>query len=163
MCYRCDEKFAPGHRCKQRELQLLMVLDDEEYGESIEIEGLGVAEIIEGNVLEIWKAEEGIESNHIIGVGLYPNYVVGLTSSKTMKLQGLIGTQPVVFLIDSGATHNFISQDFVRKLAISVETTRAYGVLMGNRIYAGSQDLQTDGRSFARCNRRFSTFQFYKF
>ena len=27
LCYRCNEKFAPGHRCKQRELQVFMVLD----------------------------------------------------------------------------------------------------------------------------------------
>ena len=35
----------------------------------------------------------------------------------------------------------------------------------GNRIYAGSRELQIGGRSFARCggNRRFSTFQFDKF
>ena len=150
LCYRCDEKFVLGHRCKLRELQVLMVLNDEEYGESAEIEGLRAVEIIKGNVLEIRKAGEGTESNHITGVGLSLNYLVGLTSSKTMKLQGLIRTQPVVVLIDSGATHNLISQDLVRKLAIPVDTTRAYGVLMGTESVQGVGICKQVG-SFARC------------
>ena len=32
LCYRCNEKFL-GHRCKQHESQVLMVLDDEEREE----------------------------------------------------------------------------------------------------------------------------------
>ena len=30
LCYRCDEKYMLGHHCRQRDLQVLMVLDDEE-------------------------------------------------------------------------------------------------------------------------------------
>lgn len=36
ICYRCDEKWAPGHRCKQKELRVLLCTDetvDEEMGE----------------------------------------------------------------------------------------------------------------------------------
>lgn len=37
------------------------------------------------------------------------NSVAGLTSPRTMKIRGVIMNQPVVTLIDPGATHNFIS------------------------------------------------------
>ncbi|GKD91031.1 hypothetical protein Tco_1366538, partial [Tanacetum coccineum] len=30
LCYRCDGKFLPGHRCPERALQLLLVDDEEE-------------------------------------------------------------------------------------------------------------------------------------
>ena len=30
LCYRCDEKWAPGHRCWKRELNVLLTMDDEE-------------------------------------------------------------------------------------------------------------------------------------
>ena len=62
------------------------------------------------------------------------NYVVGLTTPTTMKLCGMIGPQEVVVLIDSWATHNFISIDLVKKLAIPMVTTEGYGVLMKTRL-----------------------------
>lgn len=58
------------------------------------------------------------------------NFVVGLTTPTTMKLCGMIGPQEVVVLIDSWATHNFISIDLVKKLAIPMVTTKGYGDLM---------------------------------
>ena len=63
---------------------------------------------------------------------------MGLTSLKTMKLQWTIGVQLVVILIDSGATHNFISSELVRKMAIPIETTKAYGVLLGTGFVQGA-------------------------
>ena len=41
-------------------------------------------------------------------VELSMNFVIGLTSSKTMKLQGEIKGKGVIVMIDPGATHNFI-------------------------------------------------------
>ena len=37
----------------------------------------------------------------------------------------------VVVLIDGGATHNFIAEEVVKELKISVETMDAYGVVLG--------------------------------
>ena len=37
LCYRCDEKFVLGHRYKRRELQVLMVWDEEESGEPTKV------------------------------------------------------------------------------------------------------------------------------
>ena len=36
LCFRCDEKFSPGHRCKDKSLQVLNVCDEEEGGEEAE-------------------------------------------------------------------------------------------------------------------------------
>lgn len=44
--------------------------------------------------------------------------VVGLSSSRTMKLRGELGGETVVVLIDCGASHNFISEKMMAKLGL---------------------------------------------
>ena len=40
LCFHCDEKFSPGHRCKDRKLQVLIVCDeDEDVAEEEELDG----------------------------------------------------------------------------------------------------------------------------
>ncbi|KAL5542906.1 hypothetical protein UlMin_010616 [Ulmus minor] len=118
LCYRCDKKWAPGHRCKKKELTVLLTYDmDEAEQEEEEGSGEGDPEL------------EMAEINQLVEVSL--NSVVGLTTPKTMKLKGTIGEQEVVVLIDSGATHNFISLDLVSKIQIPIVKTGAYGVTMG--------------------------------
>ena len=51
-----------------------------------------------------------------------------------MKLKGEIVRQPVVVLIDGGATHNFISVELVQLLGLIREETTAYGVIMGTEV-----------------------------
>ena len=59
------------------------------------------------------------------------NSLVGLSSPKTIKIKGEIRGREVVVLIDGGATHNFIAEEAVKELKISVETMDAYGVVLG--------------------------------
>ncbi|KAL9444267.1 hypothetical protein AB3S75_017449 [Citrus x aurantiifolia] len=128
LCYRCDEKWAPGHRCKKKELAVLLTYDMDE-AEQEEEEGLA-----EGD-----PELEAAEINHGIEVSL--NSVVGLTTPKTMKLKGNIEEQEVVVLIDSGATHNFISLDLVNKMQIPIVKTGAYGVTMGTGVAVKGEGL----------------------
>ncbi|KAI4323138.1 hypothetical protein L6164_022768 [Bauhinia variegata] len=70
LCFRCNEKFSPGHRCKQSGLAIMELADDEEKTEEDD-EPVSAAPM--GNLAEI--------SFHAI---------LGRTSSITMKLQGTI-------------------------------------------------------------------------
>lgn len=60
------------------------------------------------------------------------NSVIGLSSPRTMNLTGKIGDRAVVVMIDSGATHNFISLLTVEKLGIEVWGSGGFGVSLGN-------------------------------
>ena len=137
-CYRRNEKFAPRHRCKRHELQVLMVWDEGESEEPFEMGEPETDEVVEGNSLEIHKTDAETEDTRPKEVGLSLKSAVALTSLKTMKLRGEIGSQQVVVLIDSGVTHNFISTELVRKLTLPVEETRAYRVLMGTGSVQGA-------------------------
>lgn len=117
LCFRCDEKYSIGHRCKNRELQVMMIYDEEMEEEVVE------AETGEGREEEAGQGSEVIE--------LSMNSVVGLTAPQTMKLQGDIEGQPMVVLIDGGATHNFIAAELVQRLGLPRTETAGYGVIMG--------------------------------
>ncbi|PWA91318.1 Ty3/gypsy retrotransposon protein [Artemisia annua] len=92
ICFRCDEKFAPGHICASKTLQVLLVGDEEEDDES------------------------DSEHVHLDSIEVSLNSVLGFTTPRTMKVQGKLGDRDVVVLIDCGATHNFLSNNLVKDL-----------------------------------------------
>ncbi|KAI0496574.1 hypothetical protein KFK09_022894 [Dendrobium nobile] len=113
LCFRCDEKYMPGHKCKDQTLQVLLVCEDDEDEEG------GGSKSGEEEKLHLDVAEVSLNS------------VVGFTPSHTMKVKGEIADHEVVVLIDSGATHNFISTQGVNQLGVKLVDTECYGVMMG--------------------------------
>nr|GEZ42526.1 putative mitochondrial protein [Tanacetum cinerariifolium] len=108
LCFRCDGKFGPGHRCPDKTLQVLMISEDDA------------------------ETEEEQEHVHLDTVEVSAHSVVGITSHHTMKLRGTIQGFAVVVLIDSGATHNFVSLKLVEPLNLCVTGSRKTGVTLGN-------------------------------
>ena len=68
-----------------------MMLEDEESGEPMEIGEPEVNEMAEGNSFEVMKGDASTKKDRLKEVGLSLKSVAGLTSPKTMKLQGEIG------------------------------------------------------------------------
>ncbi|RVW31649.1 hypothetical protein CK203_092754 [Vitis vinifera] len=77
LCFKCDEKFSPGHCCK-KELRVLLVHEDEEE-EDIQFDNRATEE---PSLIELKDAVE-----------LSPNSVVGLTTPGIMKIKGTIGSK----------------------------------------------------------------------
>lgn len=115
LCFRCDDKWVAGHRCKRRELSVLLTQEDEDEQPISEEDKNNCEEVLE-------------PINSVVSL----NSVVGLTSPKTMKVKGRIAGQDVIVMIDPGATHNFISLSTVKKLGIPVDESRGFGVSLGN-------------------------------
>ncbi|XP_063935341.1 transposon Tf2-1 polyprotein isoform X1 [Daucus carota subsp. sativus] len=113
LCYRCDAKWVLGHRCRKKELSVLLI---EEEDESVEAD--------EGDAVTDSAAEV------ITEVSL--NSVIGLSNPQTMKLKGVIGDYEVIVLIDPGATHNFVSLEVVRAAGLKVDKAGSFAVSLGN-------------------------------
>ena len=113
ICYRCDERFFVGHRCKNRQFQVLLVEDNKDDRTLEEVE------------LESNQPSPNEEAE------LSLNYVVGISTPRTMKLRGTIANQEVVVLNDCGASHNFISAELADKLRLPSVGTHSFKVLMG--------------------------------
>lgn len=97
LCYRCDEKYSPTHRCKNRQLQVMILQPCE--GEDYD---------------ELYVAAEKEEDTQVLELSM--NSVVGLTGNHAMKLKGRIKDEEILILIiDIGATHNFIASELVER------------------------------------------------
>ena len=84
LCYNCNERFVPGHRCKK--LFLIEACTTEEDGDlDMEVEG------------PLEEEAPGI-SLHAISGGQAP---------ESMKVVGSIESVPATVLLDSGSSHNF--------------------------------------------------------
>lgn len=59
---------------------------------------------------------------------------MGWTSPTTTKIEGCIGKTKVVVLIDSGATHNFLSPTIMKKAQLQIDETSSFKVLVGTGI-----------------------------
>ncbi|XP_074337653.1 uncharacterized protein LOC141674849 [Apium graveolens] len=127
-CFRCEEKWSTGHRCKKRELSVILM-----QGEVGETEQGGNDELGEEGLVVLPSEDEEIPPEISL------NSVVGITNPKTLKLRGEVLGKDVVVMVDPGATHNFISTNTVKKLGLSVVKTGKFGVSLGNGEMAGGE------------------------
>ena len=112
-CFHCDGAYSPGHRCPEKNLRVIICAEEE------------------GDLSE----ENGHDENEERG---YPEMDLsifsagGLTQPHTMKLQGTVKGRTALVLIDSGASHNFISTELVSHLGLNIEATPTYTVRLGD-------------------------------
>lgn len=76
LCFRCDEKYSIGHKCINKELQVMLIYDAEQQEE------WGTKDSVE----EITKVEKAMIGEVVVSM----NSIVGLKPPQTMKLKGEI-------------------------------------------------------------------------
>lgn len=59
---------------------------------------------------------------------------LGLSSPTTTKLKGVVKKQTIVVMLDSGATHNFISPDLVKRTHLRMENDAALDIILGTGV-----------------------------
>lgn len=97
LCYNCEEKFTPNHRCKR--LFLLLSPSDNSDNEDSQ------------------DHEDGLEEP---GISLYALIGIKPRASNTMQLWVKIGTTYLLALHDSGSTHNFINPGAAHRAGVCV-------------------------------------------
>jgi hypothetical protein len=98
LCYNCDDKYFPGHKCKEQ--NLLMAIS-----EDIQEEDVDTPPVPESSeISDIIPPSDPPKVEPIISL----NSLTGFSSPQTLKLIGYIKQQKFIILVDSGNTHNFI-------------------------------------------------------
>jgi len=98
LCYYCDGKYSPGHKRKEPKFFQIDATDYNSTEEDPPIE--------EEEALEEDNQKENVSDEPVILL----HALAGISSPQTLKIWGFLKHRPVVVLIDSGSTHNFIHQ-----------------------------------------------------
>ncbi|GAU42077.1 hypothetical protein TSUD_326550 [Trifolium subterraneum] len=120
LCFKCGGSYHPMHQCPDKQLKILVV-DDEGDGET------------EGKLLavEVDEGEEEVQGEMSM-MNLHQLNHPEQFTPQVIKFNGTIHEVPVVILIDSGASHNFISQNVVRKMNLQVENSSTMNIKLGD-------------------------------
>ncbi|XP_042952297.1 uncharacterized protein LOC122289392 [Carya illinoinensis] len=110
LCYHCDSKWHPGHRCNSPKLYLIEEVEDDS-DESFEATSQFSDQSNEKGPYNEEKAPQKVPE-----ISLHA--IIGSRNPKTMRAKGKIGNQWVVILIDSENTHNFLDPAVLSRVHI---------------------------------------------
>lgn len=111
LCYNCDEKFSRTHHCKQ----LFCLLWDNEAQTEDEV-----------------LPEPDMEPDMEPAISLHA--LTGVRTKDTMQLLAQLGSnkESLLALLDSGSTHNFISEAAARRLQLQLCPRDGLSVAVAN-------------------------------
>jgi len=111
LCFFCEEKFFPGHKCLAQVCKLEVI---EEESSQVE-EGIG--EIEDGVKGEETKMQEG---------------AMQLSLSALNGVTGRVKNSPLHILLDSSSTHNFLDVSITKKLHCEIKKVPPLQVMVAN-------------------------------
>ncbi|KAL4348459.1 hypothetical protein GQ457_17G002920 [Hibiscus cannabinus] len=123
LCFKCGEKFVPGHQCKMKQLNSM---EEEE---------------IQGELEELVDETEEKEGNQADGtLEISINALIGSVGCNTLRIQGTIKGRPLNILVDSGSTHSFITSRWAKEGLELVQThPLAITVANGEKLYSSAK------------------------
>ena len=98
LCYNCDDKYFPSHKCKEQ--NIFMAISEEISEEDEETPSVSKSP----KSTDITPPSDPLEVELVISL----NPLTGFSTPQTLKLISYIKHQKVIILLDSGSTHNFI-------------------------------------------------------
>ncbi|KAG2689172.1 hypothetical protein I3760_09G128300 [Carya illinoinensis] len=119
LCYHCDSKWNPGHRCNSPKLYLIEEVEEDNPPLDHDTGQVSKEEVVE--ILDKGKCPE---------ISLHA--ILGSSNPKTMRIRGKIGNQSVTILIDSGSTHNFLDPAILNRVPLTIHEEERVNVKVAN-------------------------------
>ncbi|XP_076922178.1 uncharacterized protein LOC143583878 [Bidens hawaiensis] len=110
LCFRCSEKYFPGHKCSPP--QFLLIVDNDEFLTD--------------------QSDPTPDPQPPQFMSLSDAAFFGMSSIQTLRVTGYINGTPVTVLIDCGSTHNIIQPRIAANLHLDTKPLNPFVVMVGN-------------------------------
>ncbi|XP_057766739.1 uncharacterized protein LOC130987132 [Salvia miltiorrhiza] len=120
-CFRCSQPYGPLHKCPSQSLNVILLGDGDPPEDSTELD-------LEDHAPEEFPSLEP-ELQHLQLSKLSSN---GFDGPRTLKLFSAVDGLKLLTMIDSGASHCFISETVAASLQLPVEPTSTQTVVLGD-------------------------------
>ncbi|KAF3791955.1 hypothetical protein EJ110_NYTH12891 [Nymphaea thermarum] len=120
LCFYCKDKYEKGHKCKK--LRLFEVIEhssDEEEQPPM---------TTESTIPQVQEEDPKLITN----IDSVCHLLADLDRPNAMRVLGKLGEKRVLVLLDSGATHNFVSEQVAKENNCEKETQPPLKVLVAN-------------------------------
>nr|XP_027122265.1 uncharacterized protein LOC113739231 [Coffea arabica] len=125
LCFKCGDKYGPGHQCKFGHLNLLI---GEEEEETMFEDAPGKQDDQTGNPGQVMEM-----SLHALSEAL---------KRKTITLTGKLDGEEVLILVDTGSSDSYINSELVIGMDIKYQmVSDPFSVIMGNGTYVTSNAI----------------------
>nr|GEV55336.1 retrotransposable element Tf2 [Tanacetum cinerariifolium] len=103
LCFYCDQKYSPGHKCNGQ-MYFLEIVAYEEEGNNVDC--------------QIFEQENMCEEEIMPQVSF--NAMTGVPSYQTMRVKGHVKKQVLHILVDCGSTHNFLDLHAAKRMSCNL-------------------------------------------
>jgi len=122
LCYNCDEKYFPGHKCKEQ--KIFMAISEDILKKDVETPF--VSESPES--IDITHPSDPPEVELVISL----NALTGFSAPQTLKLIDYIKHWKVIILVDSGNTHNCIHGCIAQENHCYIHVVNNFQIMIAN-------------------------------
>jgi hypothetical protein len=122
LCYNCDDKYFPGHKCKEH--NIFMVVTEDISEEDVVVPP--VEELPPPS--DLTPPSDPPDVDPVISL----NSLTGFSAPQTLKLIGYIKNRKVIILVDSGSTHNFIHRRISQEVNCYICVVNNFQIMIAN-------------------------------
>jgi hypothetical protein len=122
LCYNCDDKYFPMHKCKEK--KIFMAVTEDLPDEDVVVPPM--EELPPPSNLTLRSDPPEVDS--MISL----NALTGFSAPQTLKLIGYIKNKKFIIIVDSGSTHNFIHRCISQEVNCYVSAVNNFQIMISN-------------------------------
>jgi hypothetical protein len=122
LCYNCDGKYFPRHKCKEQNIYMAILEDVLEE----EVKAPLVSMSLEPT--DMTPPSDPPKVEPVISI----NDLTRFSAPQTIKLIGYINHRKFIILVDSGSTHNFIHYHIVQETNCYICAVNNFQIMIAN-------------------------------